>query len=253
MKLISLATISILLFPAMTYSNPVAAQAADVPGHAQRSAANRDRDAERQPNAILDFIDLSSGDSVLDWGAGGGYWSELFAIEVGKHGRVYAQQRPGQRFEARKAEFQALVEAFDNIELTLVADGEALPLADNSIDTIMLSYLYHHMHFDAGAGESLPKNSAALLGEFRRVLKPGGTLIVIEHQAAAGSGRAQSAAWHRTPAEMAKADITGAGFDFAGEAPNIYKNPEDDEMNMWGQTGLRGKTTSFVHKYRVPE
>jgi len=51
---------------------------------------------------------------------------------------------------------------------------------------------------------------------------------------------------------MARADITGMGFEFAGEAPEIFHNPDDDLKNKWSETGLRGNTTTFVHKYRVP-
>ena len=68
-----------------------------------------------------------------------------------------------------------------------------------------------------------------------------------------GSGRATSGAWHRTPPEMAKADITGIGFEFVSEAPEIFHNPDDDLKNTWYETGLRGKTTTFVQKYRKPE
>jgi hypothetical protein len=35
-------------------------------------------------------------------------------------------------------------------------------------------------------------------------------------------------------------------------APGLFKNPDDDLMNVWYETGLSGKTTTFVHKYRKP-
>ncbi len=43
------------------------------------------------------------------------------------------------------------------------------------------------------------------------------------------------------------------GFEFAGEAPQIFHNPDDDRKNTWFDTGLRGKTTTFVQKYRKSE
>jgi predicted methyltransferase len=117
----------------------------------------------------------------------------------------------------------------------------------------MVSYLYHHMHYADGSGEMFPDSSKALFGEFRRVLKPGGTVIIIEHAAIDDSGRAESGGWHRTPPDMAKADITGVGFEFVGDAPEIFHNPDDDRKNIWFETGLQGKTTTFVQKYRKPE
>jgi len=218
-----------------------------------RAESNVERDGARKPAGMLAFIDLESGATVLDYGAGGGYWSELFSTTVGSDGVVYAHQNAGERFESNKDALTAQFEPFGNIKLLPLARGSALTLDDDSVDTVMLSYLYHHMHYVDGSGEAFPDSSAALMGEFLRVLKPGGTFIVIEHVAVDGSSRAQSAGWHRTPPETAKSDITGAGFEFADEAPELYMNPEDDLQNIWFETGLSGKTTTFVHKYKAPE
>ena len=217
-----------------------------------RTDANRERDGSRKPADMLSFISLESGAVVLDYGAGGGYWSELFSSVVGDDGKVYAHQNAGERFESNKEAMAAQFKPFGNIELLPVASGSALPLEDNSVDTVMVSYLYHHMHYAEDSGEAFPAKSAALFSEFSRVLKPGGTVIVIEHAAADGSSRAESAGWHRTPPETAKADVTSVGFEFAGEAPELYMNPDDDLRNVWFDTGLSGKTTTFVHKYRKP-
>ena len=217
-----------------------------------RAEANREKDEARKPAEVLAFISLGAGDVVLDYGSGGGYWAELFSFEVGDDGRIYAHHRPGERFESRKDALTTLFGLFGNIELLLLDSGAPLPLEDNSVDAVMLSYIYHHLHYAEDSGEAFPASSAALLSEFSRVLKPGGTFVVIEHVAMDGSTRAESAGWHRTPPDTAKADITGAGFEFVDEAPDLFKNPDDDLMNIWYETGLTGKTTTFVHKYRTP-
>ena len=220
--------------------------------NAHRAAANSERDVSRKPSQVLDFIALKAGDVVLDYGSGGGYWAELFSGVVGPEGRIYAHQRAGERFESQREALTAQFVPFGNIELMAVAAGAPFPLDDSSVNTVMLSYIYHHLHYAEDAGEALPPASAALLAEFRRVLKPGGTFIVIEHVAAEGSTRAESASWHRAPPATAKADITAAGFEFVDEAPGLFRNPDDNLRNVWFETGLRGKTTTFVHKYRKP-
>jgi predicted methyltransferase len=218
-----------------------------------RAGANSERDAARKPDQVLTFIGLSDGDVVLDYGAGGGYWSELFSGVVGDNGTVYAHQNAGERFESQQAALTEQFAPFGNIELLPLARGAALPLGDASVDSIMVSYLFHHMHYADGSGEAFPDSSKALFAEFRRVLKPGGTVIIIEHAAADGSGRVESGGWHRTPPEMAKADVTSVGFEFVADAPEIFHNPDDDLRNVWFETGLQGKTTTFVHKYRKAE
>ncbi len=222
-------------------------------GNSNRAEANSERDDDRKPDQVLEFIGLNGGDVVLDYGAGGGYWTELFSVVVGDGGKVYAHQRAGPRYEKGRAALTAQFSPFGNIEMMPLARGAALPLNDGSVDTILMSYIYHHMHYADGSGEKFPDSSKALFGEFLRVLKPGGTVIIIEHAAIEGSGRAESGGWHRTPPEMAKADITGVGFEFVGDAPEIFVNPDDDRKNAWNKTGLRGKTTTFVQKYRKSE
>jgi len=218
-----------------------------------RADANTERDGARKPADMLTFIALESGDVVLDYGSSGGYWSELFSSNVGDEGKIYAHHNAGDRFDSNKEALTTQYEPFGNVELLPVARGTPLPLEDGSVDTVLVSYLYHHMHYAEDSGEVFPASSTALFSEFSRVLKPGGTVIVIEHAAVDGSTRAQSAGWHRTPPETAKADVTGVGFEFADEAPDLYMNPEDDLMNVWFDTGLSDKTTTFVHKYRKPE
>jgi len=228
------------------------ATAEEAVNDANRVESNIAKDGVRKPAGMLAFIGLDAGATVLDYGAGGGYWSELFSTTVGNDGMVYAHQNAGERFDSNKDALTTQFEPFGNIRLLPLARGSALTLDNSSVDTVMLSYLYHHMHYVDGSGETFPDSSAALMGEFLRVLKPGGTLIVIEHVAVDGSSRTQSAGWHRTPPETAKADITGTGFEFADEAPQLYLNPEDDLQNIWYETGLSGKTTTFVHKYKKP-
>ena len=109
------------------------------------------------------------------------------------------------------------------------------------------------MHYAEASGDAQPESSRALFGEFHRVLKPGGTITIIEHAAADGTSRTESGGWHRTPPEIAKSDLASYGFEFAGEAADIYSNPDDDLRNTWFEVGLQGKTTSFVHKYSKPD
>jgi predicted methyltransferase len=217
-----------------------------------RADANRERDEGRNPSEVLAFMEISPGDTILDVGSGGGYYAELFSPLVGPDGVVYAHNRGG----ADDPRWPALTEhyaSFGNIQLTPIEAGAPFPIETDSVDVIMLSYIYHHLHFTEESAEEFPPSTAAAMAEFLRMLRPGGTFVVIEHAATPGATRAQSAAWHRTPPEMARTDITGAGFVFAGEARGIYFNPYDDLANTWFDVGLAGRTTSFVHKYRAPE
>ena len=81
-----------------------------------RPQADRDRDAGRQPQRVLEFFGVGPGDRVADMLAGGGYWTRILVPLVGPHGRVYAGNNPffGEFFGEA---FDALLEepAFANV------------------------------------------------------------------------------------------------------------------------------------------
>ena len=59
-----------------------------------RSAADRTNDLRRKPEAMLAFIGIRPGMTVLDLSACGGYTSELLARAIGPTGTVYGQSPP---------------------------------------------------------------------------------------------------------------------------------------------------------------
>lgn len=248
-----------LAFAAATFVMFGAAMAKDIPANiqagvdnTQRKEENRARDGDRKPGEVLAFFGVEEGMKVADLAAGGGYFTEIISGAVGPEGKVIAHFTAGQRFDDNKPALEAQFEPFSNIEITSAAVGEPFPIADDSVDMVLLSLIAHHLHYAEDSGEAMPANGARAYGEIKRILKPGGVFAVIEHTAAPGSTRAESAAWHRAPEEVLKADITSVGFEFAGGA-DIHVNPDDDMKNNFFASGLRGKTARMVHKYISPE
>jgi len=249
----------LLSIAAVTSVALTAASAADIPANIQaavdnpiRKEENIARDADRKPGEVLAFFGVEEGMAVVDIASGGGYFTEILSGAVGPDGHVHAHNTAGQRFEDGREALEAQYEPFGNIMIEAVETGTALPYEDNSVDVLLLSLIVHHLHYDEATGEAIPERASKVYADFKRVLKPGGVFAVIEHTAAPGSTRAESAAWHRAPEEIIKADITSAGFTFDGSA-DIHVNPDDDLKNVWFDVGLRGKTTRMVHRYVNPE
>ena len=117
---------TVAIFAVAAMSGAQAASIEDSIGNENRADANRERDGDRKPDQVLEFIGLGDGAVVLDWGAGGGYWAELFAGVVGSDGKVYAHQNAGERFESQKAAYEAQFGPFGNIELLPLARGAAI-------------------------------------------------------------------------------------------------------------------------------
>lgn len=117
--------------------------------------------------SIANLAQLQPGESVLDVGCGTGTLALVAKQRVGETGQVCGID-PGSRQIARargKAARSGSVIDFQ------VGGVERLPYADRSFDAVVTTFVMHHL---TGA----LKDRA--LNEIRRVLKPGGRLLVVD-------------------------------------------------------------------------
>ncbi len=105
------------------------------------------------------------GQQVLDIAGGTGDLSRAFAQRVGPAGRVVHTDIT----EAMLREGRSRLLDEGLVLPTMVCDAEKLPFADNSFDIVSVAF---------GLRNMTHKDQA--LGEMRRVLKPGGKLLVLE-------------------------------------------------------------------------
>ena len=99
-------------------------------------------------------------------------------------------------------------------------------------------------------GAAQPQCSTSIAAVFK-MLKPGGTYLVIDHADAAGSGLAGTQSKHRIDPAAARAQIEKAGFKFVGET-KVLRNPADDHSKIVFDPAIRGHTDQFVYKFRKP-
>ena len=243
-------TLALLLAVSAT---PLAAKQAATPDYSSaladpaRPAADRTRDAARKPAELLAFAQIAPGEKVGDYVMGGGYVTRLLAAAVGPKGHVYAFQ-PAE-FIAFKAQYgtdQAAVDAaYANVDA--VAGPFAAPAFAEPLDTIMTVQNFHDLYlkpFPEGTGA---KASAALFA----ALKPGGTLIVVDHSAADGTGTTLSDSLHRIDKAAVVAALTAAGFKLEAES-DLYKHADDPRTTNVFDAAIRGKTDQFALRFRKP-
>lgn len=130
---------------------------------------------------ILEELDLRPGDSVVDVGAGDGWWTERMAKLVGEKGVIHAGEVDKKKLEQMKEKFADVPQV-----KPYPCPNTNTGLPENSCDLAFFSQSYHH----------LPLNEhVAYLRHLRTVVKPTGRVVVIEKQAAiATQGKA-----HGTP------------------------------------------------------
>lgn len=116
---------------------------------------------------VLDLAGLRRGESVLDIGCGTGTLAIAATQRVGPSGKAYGvDASPEMLARARKKANKAGVEiAFKNGVV------EALPFADGQFNAVLSTVMLHHL----GA-----KSRRECVGEVRRVLKPGGRVLIVD-------------------------------------------------------------------------
>jgi len=233
--------------------SPLAAKDSPAPDYSAaladpaRPAADRERDAARKPAELLAFAQVAPGEMVGDFVMGGGYVTRLLAAAVGEKGKVYGFQ-PAE-FIAFKAQYgtdQAAVDAaYTNVDA--VNGPFAAPAFPVPLDTIITVQNFHDLYlkpFPEGTGA---KASAALFA----ALKPGGTLIVVDHSAADGTGTTLSDSLHRIDKAAVIDALTKAGFTLKAES-DLYKQADDPRTVNVFDPAIRGKTDQFALRFRKP-
>ena len=233
---------------AIAASTAVVAQAPAPIARALADPARADQqgdDARRQAAAVLAFSGVKPGDVVVDFLPGSGYWTRIFTGIVGQQGHIYAVW-PAAGAKYAEKPLPAL-QARNLANVTAEVQSTNLPTAARPADLFWTVQNYHDIP-NKGAGEpALRAFDAAVF----KLLKKGGTYVVIDHADAAGAGMTHTATTHRIEADTVRRQVEAAGFRFAGES-KVLRNPADDHSKNVFDPAIRGKTDQFVLKFRKP-
>lgn len=213
-----------------------------------RPAADVARDAGRKPRVVLAFAGLRPGMDFLDMYAGGGYYTEIAYYAVGPSGSVTTYNNTLYQQIASKE----LDERFAGNRLPgvtqLVSDNNQVELPEAAFDIVLFSLSYHDVYHLAGERGWDRIDRPQLLSEVYAALRPGGTIVVIDHVAPADMPEAEAGAKHRIDPEVIKADFRAAGFREVG-ATDILRNRQDDYQTVAMAPPVRGKTDRVVLRF----
>ena len=136
---------------------------AAVPAAARDDAA---RDAELQPERVMDAIGVRPGMVVGEAGAGRGYFTFKLARRVGDGGKVYANDIDGASLDYLRERCRS--EGIRNIETVLgeVADPR-FPAA--ALDLVIMVYALHDF-----------AEPQAFLEKLKESLKPGAAVVILD-------------------------------------------------------------------------
>ncbi|MGE0621343.1 MAG: methyltransferase domain-containing protein [Pseudomonadales bacterium] len=215
--------------------------------HPERSETDRARDLTSHPAQVLRFAGARPGLTVLDVLAGDGYYSEILARVVGSDGRVFLHNNQAYVGLLRRVPDRRRRADVEALEIYVREIGD-IDLRSDSVDLILMIKVYHDLYY-LNNGWDVPPGP--VFDTLRRVLKPGGVLLLVDHRAPDGTGASFAQNHHRIAADFARADLTARGFVFDG-ATDVLANPEDDLTRSPFAPDLRGRTDRFVQRYLKP-
>jgi predicted methyltransferase len=215
-------------------------------------ARKQDQDAaddRRKPGPLIALAGVKSGDKVLDLIPGTGYWTRIFSKIVGPEGKVYAVW-PQAYARMAMGNVQTLRQLsadkhYGNI-VTEVQPTTTLT-APEPLDVVWTSQNFHD-YPDEFMGKGDP---SALARDAFKLLKPGGTFMVVDHQAKPGRGLADTESLHRVDPASVREIAEAAGFRFAGES-KVLENPADPLDIPVFDKSIRGRTSQFAYKFVKP-
>ena len=117
-------------------------------------------------------------------------------------------------------------------------------------DLVVIVMSYHDVYW-IDEKEGWPQiDTDGFLKSLKAAIKPGGKLLIIDHNAAAGTGKEAAGKLHRLNEEWSKKSLTSAGFTFVKSYDGL-RNPNDQLDKMVFDPAVKGKTDRYCDLYTV--
>ena len=185
---------------------------------ATRTASNRERDRYRHPYETLTFFGVKPSDTVVEIYPGAGWYTEILAPYLANNGSL-ALVATDPQLKRMRDKAAAEPKTYQSVVFSPLAawtDTPAFPAG--SADVVLTFRNVHNWHMQG--------QSADAFKAFYAMLKPGGTLGVVEHrlpESRPDSDMDKSGYMKRS---LVVAAAEAAGFKLAGSS-EINANPKD--------------------------
>jgi predicted methyltransferase len=168
---------------------------------------------------------LEPSSTVLEYGPGGGWYTELLAPALAKRGKLFVTSDDPNGTGERavygyrlKLLLESSAELFGKVEaLPVEQKNPKLPL-EGKLDLVLVIRELHNLVNDGSID--------AWLTEFKRALKPKGVLGIVDHRGLAGADVQKSSKLGYLPEAWVIEKIESAGFKLSAKS-ELNANPKD--------------------------
>lgn len=209
-------------------TNATGAALDEAVGGSWRTPAWTARDGFRHPKETLSFFGVNANQHVIEITPGGGWYAEILAPLVREHGRYVAAVwddaipgQPGYRYRLNnelRAKFAGNAAVYGTPEVRVFDPKAPVFGPAGSADTVLT---FRNAHNWVGDG-----NADAYFKAFFDVLKPGGTLGVVDHRAKPVTDLAAMKKSGYLTEALVIDYATRAGFELEARS-EVNANPKD--------------------------
>jgi predicted methyltransferase len=182
-----------------------------------RPLEDRVRDGARRPYQVMQLLGVDAGMTLLDVGAGGGWFTRVLSAATGPTGKVIAQFGPRALQRENGQGPKDLAASLGNTEAFF---GNVADIPANSVDAAVTALNMHHMNAE---------RAGPYLKEIFTVLKPGGRAAIIDH---VGLREIDNSQLHRMLPADVKAWIQAAGFEIVTESDILRTTADDHKLSV---------------------
>ena len=201
---------------------------------------------------LIRFARVDAGSTVIDVYPGDGDWTRLFSDVVGPEGRVFsfvpAEVAHFKNDPVGRMQTLAKEQGWENVSV-VSADLVAMTETTQPADVLWLHLFYHDLHTD------LIKAKGATAADFNRAvykqLKPGGSYVIVDHAAVAGSGTSDTQTLHRIDPASVRDEVEAAGFVLDAQS-TMLTNKDDAHSIKVFDPSIKGETDRFAYRFVKP-
>ena len=153
---------------------------------------------QSRADEILKTLNIQQGQTIVDIGSGGGFFTFLFSHLVGDKGTVYAIDTNEDFLEYINR--QAAENDLTNIK-TVLATEEYIPISHHSVDLVFVRNVYHHL-----------QNRVQYFTQVKQLLSPFARVTIIEYSRHGSILSFHRRCDHNVPQEIIVEEMNEAGY-----------------------------------------
>lgn len=173
-----------------------------------------ERDTWQRPDDVIKYLDVRSGQSVVDLGSGAGYFAMKLAPRIAPEGRVLAVDLRRQSLAFLR--IRAWRRGYSNLRV-ITGEVNDPKLPPGPVDAVLIANTYHEL-----------TNSTAILQALFTSMRSGGRLVVLDRRPHAGRAPHRHEMHRAITLEQAEREITLQGFQTVLRDERFIDRAEDD-------------------------